>query len=76
MGDFRQYIVIDPNIRFGKPSISGTRITVTDILGWLASDMSMEEILEDYPVLTKEHILAALAYSAEKGNVVKMVSSK
>lgn len=76
MGDFRDYIVIDPNIRFGKPSIAGTRITVTDILGWLASDMSIEEILSDYPELKKAHILAALAFSAERGNVAKLVSAQ
>ena len=76
MGAFRDYIAIDPNIQFGKPCIVGTRISVTDILGWLASDMSIEEILEDHPVLTKDHILAALAFSAERGNVAKLVSAK
>ena len=76
MGDFRDYIAIDPNIRFGKPCIVGTRISVTDILSWLASDMSIEEILEDHPALTRAHILAALAFSAERGNVVKLVAAK
>ena len=76
MGDFRDYIAIDPNIRFGKPCIIGTRISVTDILSWLASDMSIEEILEDHPVLTKAHVLAALAFSAERGNVAKLVAAK
>ena len=74
MEDFRDYININPNIRFGKPCISGTRISVSDILGWLASDMSYEEILEDFPQLKREHIRAALAFAAERNNV-KMLAS-
>ncbi len=69
MEDFRTYININPNIRFGKPCIVGTRIAVSDILGWLASDMSYEEILEDFPQLKREHIRAALAFAAERNNV-------
>lgn len=64
--DYKKHIQIDPNIRFGKPCIKGTRITVYDVLGWLAADMTIEEIIEDYPSLTREHILACLAYSADK----------
>ena len=74
MEDFRTYISINPNIRFGKPCITGTRIAVSDILGWLASDMSYEEILEDFPQLKREHIRAALAFAAERNNV-KMLSA-
>ncbi len=74
MEDFRDYININPNIRFGKPCISGTRISVSDILGWLASDMTYEEILEDFPQLKREHIRAALAFAAERNNV-KMLAS-
>lgn len=69
MEDFRTYISINPSIRFGKPCITGTRISVSDILGWLASDMSYEEILEDFPQLKREHIRAALAFAAERNNV-------
>ena len=69
MENFREYIVLDPNIRFGKPCIVGTRISVSDVLGWLASDMSYEEILEDFPQLKREHIRAALAFAAERNNV-------
>lgn len=58
MEDFRPYISINPNIRFGKPCIVGTRISIGDILGWLAADMSFAEILEDLPQLQREHILA------------------
>lgn len=74
MENFRDYIVLDPNIRFGKPCIVGTRISVSDILGWLASDMSYEEILEDFPQLKREHIRAALAFAAERNNV-KMLAA-
>ena len=66
MTDFRTYISIDPAIRFGKPCIKGTRIAVADVLMWLASDMTIEEIIEDFPSLTKEHIQAALAFSAQR----------
>lgn len=57
-------IVVDPEIRFGKPTICGTRITVADILGWLASGMSFEEVIEDYPYIGRDDILAALEYGA------------
>ena len=64
MNDFLQYISINPDIRFGKPCIKGTRIAVLDILQWLASGMSNQEILEDFPSLKEEHIRAALAFAA------------
>jgi uncharacterized protein (DUF433 family) len=63
MQDWQERISINPEIRFGKPCIKGTRITVWDILGWLASDMTYEEILEDFPALNKGDILAALAFA-------------
>lgn len=55
----------NPGIRFGKPCITGTRIAVQDILGWLASDMGNAEIVEDFPELTVTHIQAALAFAAD-----------
>jgi uncharacterized protein (DUF433 family) len=51
--DYRQYIEINPNIRFGKPCIKGTRISVYNVLSWLASGMTNEEILADFPQLIK-----------------------
>ena len=60
--DYQKYISIHPNIRFGKPCITGTRITVADVLGWLANDMTYEQIIEDFPQLSKEQILACLAF--------------
>jgi uncharacterized protein (DUF433 family) len=59
-------ITINPDIRFGKPCIIGTRIAVQDILGWLAAGMSVQEICEDFPELTKESVHAALGYAADK----------
>lgn len=53
MRELASYISINPQIRFGKPCITGTRITVSDILQWLASGMSNEEIKNDYPLLKK-----------------------
>jgi uncharacterized protein (DUF433 family) len=58
-------ISIDPNVCFGKPRIKGTRIWVSLILDFLASGMSEREILEEYPQLSHEDILAAIAYGAE-----------
>ena len=58
-------ISVDPNICFGKPCIRGTRIWVSLILDFLASGDSIEEILEQYPQLRRDDILAAIAYGAE-----------
>ncbi len=64
MEKFRAYISINPNIRFGKPCIKNTRISVGDVLGWLAAGMTNEEIIEDFPELSVEAIRAALAFAA------------
>lgn len=62
--DYRERITIDPEMRGGKPCIRGMRITVYDVLGYLASGMSHEEILSDLPYLEEEDILASLAFAA------------
>ena len=59
-------IAIDPSVRFGKPCVRGTRISVGDILEYLASGMSEDEILSDFPQLTRDDIRACLAYAAER----------
>jgi uncharacterized protein (DUF433 family) len=64
--NWQQYIHITPGVRSGKPCIAGTRITPTDILEYLAGGMSEDEILKDFPSLTRDHILAVLAYAAER----------
>ncbi len=58
-------ITIDPKVCFGKPCIRGHRIWVTLILDFLASGMTVAEILQEYPDLTEEDILACIAYGAE-----------
>jgi uncharacterized protein (DUF433 family) len=58
-------ISVDPNVCFGKPCIRGTRIWVSLILDFLASGMTIQEIIEEYPQLTEEDIRAAIAYGAE-----------
>jgi uncharacterized protein (DUF433 family) len=59
--DYRTIITIEPGKCGGKPCIRGMRITVSDVLGYLASGMSVEEILADFPDLTREDIQACLA---------------
>jgi uncharacterized protein (DUF433 family) len=59
-------IEIESGRRSGKPCIRGTRITVGDILGWLANGMSMDEIIYDFPELSKDDILEALAFAAAR----------
>ena len=62
--EYRHIITIEPGKRSGKPCIRGMRITVYDVLDYLASDMSVEEILRDFPELTHEDIRACLAHHA------------
>jgi uncharacterized protein (DUF433 family) len=75
MKEIAAYISINPEIRFGKPCIKGTRIAVSDILQWLASGMTQEEILSDYPSITKEHILAALSFAANRESMIKIIAA-
>ena len=65
MNPLLKRISINPNICFGKPCIRGTRIWVSLILDLMANGMSIEEILKEYPSLTKEDIRATIAYGAE-----------
>jgi uncharacterized protein (DUF433 family) len=64
--EWRDRIVSDPEILVGKPVIKGTRISVELILGWLANGWTHEQILESYPNITREDILAALAFATER----------
>ena len=75
MNDYEQYISINPQIRFGKPCIVGTRIAVVDILQWLASGMSNDEILRDHPELDQQRIRAALAFAAHREQVGKIIAA-
>ncbi len=64
--NYQDIITIEPGKRGGRPTIRGMRIAVGDVLGWLASGMTHEEILRDYPELTEEDIRACLAYAADR----------
>ena len=64
--DYHERIVLDPEIRFGKPVVRGTRMTVGDVLGYLAGGMSEHDLLADFPVLAREDIRACLAYAADR----------
>ena len=59
-------IVIDPTIRSGKPTVRGTRLTVGDVLGYLASGTTEQELLREFPQLTHDDVLACLAFAAER----------
>jgi uncharacterized protein (DUF433 family) len=63
---YQDIITIEPGKRGGKPCIRGMRITVYDVLEYLASGMSQQEILDDFPYLTAEDIRACLAYAADR----------
>ena len=63
---YNNIIKRDPNKRFGKPIIRSTRISVFDVLSWLASGMTISEIIADFPELTKGDVLACLAYAADR----------
>lgn len=70
--DYKKHIHIDPEIRFGKPTIINTRITVYDVLGWLSAGMSIDEIILDFPELSSENILACLAFASDKERKVRV----
>lgn len=64
--DYRAYITIEPGKRGGKPCIRGLRITVYDVLEYLAAGMSEDQILADFPDLTRDDIRACLAFAADR----------
>lgn len=66
MRHYKEFIEIKPDVRFGRPCIKNTRISVYDVLSWLASGMTYKEITEDYPEITEEHIQGCLAYAADR----------
>jgi uncharacterized protein (DUF433 family) len=66
MLDLEKIITIEPGKRGGKPCIRRMRITVADVLGWLASGMTPQEILADFPELTEEDIQASLQFAAQR----------
>ena len=66
MVNHKEIIQINPEVRFGKPCVRNTRISVYDVLSWSASGMTSIDILNDYPELTDRDIQACLAYAADR----------
>jgi uncharacterized protein (DUF433 family) len=64
--NYQDVITIEPGKRGGRPCVRGMRIAVADVLGWLATGMSEQEILAEYPELTETDIRACLAYAADR----------
>ncbi len=64
--DYHERVVLDPDVRFGKPVVRGTRITVGDVLGYLASGMTENDVLVDFPQLTRDDLRACLAFAADR----------
>jgi len=73
--DYEKIITVDPQRRSGKPCVRDLRITVDDILDYLAGGMSKEEIIEDFPELTEEDIRACLAFAANRERKLKSRAS-
>ena len=71
---YQEILTIEPGKRGGKPCIRGLRITVYDVLSYLAAGMTTEEILVDFPELTKEDILACLAFAADREGYTELTS--
>jgi len=65
-------ISIDPNVRFGKPCVRGTRLTVGDVLDYLATGQSEESLLREYPQLTHEDVLACFAFAAARERRIRV----
>jgi uncharacterized protein (DUF433 family) len=74
MFDYKSIITIEPGKRGGKPCIRGMRITVSDILGWMASGMTIDQILNDFDELEENDIYAALSYAADRENKIYQIA--
>ncbi|TVQ80795.1 MAG: DUF433 domain-containing protein [Flavobacteriales bacterium] len=72
MKSYTKIIKIRSDIRFGKPCVRETRISVYDVLSWLATGMTQKEIIKDYPELSKEDIQACLAYAADREQRIRV----
>ncbi len=73
MANYKHIIKRNPNKRFGKPCIRDTRISVYDVLNWLANGMNIKEILSDFTELNEEDILACLSYAADREHKIELV---
>ncbi|MFA6543074.1 MAG: DUF433 domain-containing protein [Limisphaerales bacterium] len=73
--NYQSVITLEPGKRGGKPCVRGMRITVADVLGWLASGMSHAEIIADFPELNEADIRACLAYAADREHKAHLVTA-
>jgi uncharacterized protein (DUF433 family) len=73
MINYQEIIKRNPNKRFGKPCIRETRIAVYDVLNWLANEMTINDILTDFPELDEKDIFACLAYASDKEHKIEIV---
>lgn len=71
--DYHDRIVLDPEVRFGKPTVRGTRVTVGDVLSYLAAYDTEDEVLREFPYLTREDIRACLAYAADRERALRSI---
>ncbi|MCF8359095.1 MAG: DUF433 domain-containing protein [Prolixibacteraceae bacterium] len=74
MIEYKSIIKRNPDKRFGKPCVRDTRITVYDVLGWLAAGMTFKEIIYDFPELTEDDIKACLSYAADREHKLQHAS--
>jgi len=72
MINYKNYISIDSSKRFGKPCITGTRISVYDVLSWMANGMTIQDIKNDYPELNELQIQSCLAYAANREHKIRV----
>lgn len=70
--DYTKYIEINQAIRFGRPILIGTRISVYDVMNWLGNGMTKEEIINDFPELTNDMIKACLLFVAQRENRIRV----
>ena len=73
---YEAHISISPDIRFGRPCLTGTRIAVADVLGWLGNGQTMAEIIEDFPELSENQLRACLLYAADRERHLKLVPAR
>jgi uncharacterized protein (DUF433 family) len=71
--DWQDYITFEPGKRSGQPCIRGTRITVYDVLEYLAAGMTIDEVLDDFPELSRDDIRACFAFAADAGRRIRVI---
>lgn len=70
--DYKDHLTIDSEIRFGRPIVARTRISVYDVLNWLSKGMGKQDIIRDFPELNEEKINACLAFAADRENRIRV----